>query len=68
MLPQVFDGLSARVCEQAGFDVTFVSGFSVSAAQLAAAKVGALRLALGTVSEADVTYVKRRPRLRLGAA
>ena len=31
--------------------------FSVSAAQLAAAKVGALRLALGTVSEADVTFV-----------
>lgn len=31
IMPCVYDGLSARVCEQAGFNITFVSGFSVSA-------------------------------------
>ncbi|KAL1508279.1 hypothetical protein AB1Y20_004393 [Prymnesium parvum] len=32
LMPCVFDGLSARLCEQAGFPLTFVSGFSVCAA------------------------------------
>ena len=31
MMPCCYDGLSARLVEQAGFPVTFASGFSVSA-------------------------------------
>jgi len=34
VMPCCFDALSARLIEQAGFDVTFVSGFAVSAARL----------------------------------
>jgi 2-methylisocitrate lyase-like PEP mutase family enzyme len=31
LMPCVYDGLSARVTEEAGFPITFVSGFSVAA-------------------------------------
>jgi len=34
VMPCCFDALSARLVEQAGFDVTFMSGFAVSAARL----------------------------------
>ena len=34
VMPCCFDALSARLIEQAGFDVTFMSGFAVSAARL----------------------------------
>lgn len=33
-MPGVYDALSARLAEQAGFDVVFISGYSVSAAHL----------------------------------
>lgn len=33
-MPGVYDALSARLAEQAGFDVLFISGYSVSAAHL----------------------------------
>lgn len=34
VMPCCFDGLSAKLIEQAGFEVTFMSGFAVSAARL----------------------------------
>lgn len=33
-MPGVFDAMSARLAEQAGFDVLFISGYSVSASRL----------------------------------
>ncbi|KAK9835898.1 hypothetical protein WJX74_010534 [Apatococcus lobatus] len=38
--PCCFDALSARLIEQAGFDVSFMSGFCVSAARLASPDAG----------------------------
>ncbi len=40
VMPCCFDALSARLVEQAGFPLTFMSGFSVSAARLAAPDTG----------------------------
>lgn len=34
IMPCCYDGLSAKMIEQAGFDLTFMSGFAVSAARL----------------------------------
>ncbi len=34
IMPCCYDGLSAKMVEQAGFDLTFMSGFAVSAARL----------------------------------
>ena len=45
-LPCCFDALSARLIEQAGFPLTFMSGFAVSAARLAVPDAGLI-----TVSE-----------------
>ncbi len=39
-MPCCFDGLSARLVEQAGFPLTFMSGFAVSAARLARPDTG----------------------------
>ncbi len=45
-MPCCFDALSARLIEQAGFPLTFMSGFAVSAARLAVPDAGLI-----TVSE-----------------
>ena len=34
VMPGVFDALSARIADRVGFDVVFVSGYSVSASRL----------------------------------
>lgn len=39
-MPGVYDALTARLAEQAGFPVMFISGYSVSAARLAAPDFG----------------------------
>ncbi|MGI9540185.1 MAG: isocitrate lyase/PEP mutase family protein, partial [Miltoncostaeaceae bacterium] len=39
-MPGVYDALTARLAEQAGFAVMFISGYSVSAARLAAPDFG----------------------------
>jgi 2-methylisocitrate lyase-like PEP mutase family enzyme len=39
-MPCCFDALSASMIEQAGFDLTFMSGFAVSATRLAAPDTG----------------------------
>ncbi len=41
-MPGIYDGLSARLAEQAGFSVGFVSGFAVSAARRAEPDMGYL--------------------------
>ncbi|MEB3276052.1 MAG: isocitrate lyase/PEP mutase family protein [Cyanobacteriota bacterium] len=43
-MPCCFDGLSARLVEQAGFGLTFMSGFSVAAARAALPDTGLLTL------------------------
>jgi 2-methylisocitrate lyase-like PEP mutase family enzyme len=40
VMPCCFDALSARLIEQAGFELTFMSGFAVSAARLALPDTG----------------------------
>jgi len=40
LMPCCFDALSARLIEQAGFPLTFMSGFAVSAARLASPDAG----------------------------
>ena len=45
-MPCCFDALSARLIEQAGFPLTFMSGFAVSATRLALPDTGLI-----TVSE-----------------
>jgi 2-methylisocitrate lyase-like PEP mutase family enzyme len=44
-MPCCFDALSARLIEQAGFPLTFMSGFGVSAARLAAPDTGLISYA-----------------------
>ena len=39
-MPSCFDGLSAKMIEQAGFDLSFLSGFAASAARLGAPDLG----------------------------
>ncbi len=41
-MPGVYDALSARIAERAGFEVLFISGFAVSATQLAEPDFGLL--------------------------
>lgn len=40
IMPCCFDALSARLIQQAGFDLSFMSGFAVSAAQIGAPDTG----------------------------
>ncbi|HKK53887.1 MAG TPA: isocitrate lyase/PEP mutase family protein, partial [Myxococcota bacterium] len=40
VMPCCFDALSARLVERAGFELTFMSGFAVSATRLAAPDTG----------------------------
>lgn len=42
LLPGVFDCISAKVCEEAGFDVIYTSGFSISGAALGLPDIGLL--------------------------
>lgn len=39
-MPSCFDGLSAKMIEQAGFDLSFMSGFAASASRLGAPDLG----------------------------
>lgn len=44
-MPCCFDALSAKLIEQAGFHLTFMSGFAVSAARLALPDTGLISYA-----------------------
>ena len=39
-MPSCFDGLSVKMIEQAGFDLSFMSGFAASASRLGAPDLG----------------------------
>jgi 2-methylisocitrate lyase-like PEP mutase family enzyme len=60
-LPCCFDALSARLIEQAGFPLTFMSGFAVSAARLAELgyRLAAYPLALLSVAVAAMQEALR---------
>ena len=45
LMPCSFDALSARLIQQAGFPLTFMSGFAVSAARLALPDTGLISYA-----------------------
>jgi methylisocitrate lyase len=44
VIPGVYDGLSARICEMAGFEAVFHSGYGTAAARLGMPDVGLLTL------------------------
>src|SRR5664279_107956 len=70
MAPGAFDGLSARLVEQAGFEAVYLSGFAVSASLLGQPDVGLLSgsemadsarrmvaaVALPVIADADTGY------------
>ena len=54
-LPGVFDALSARLAEQAGFDAVFTSGFGIAATTLGMPDMGMLTMAENTDRVAAMT-------------
>ncbi len=60
-MPGVFDALSARLAEQAGFDVMFISGYSVSAAHLGLPDYGYLTQTEITEAARTVCGATQRP-------
>src|SRR5664279_4544795 len=58
-MPGLYDALSARLAEQAGFEVGFVSGYAVSAARLASPDVGYLGAAEMAQTAGEVCAVTR---------
>jgi 2-methylisocitrate lyase-like PEP mutase family enzyme len=44
LMPGVYDALSARIANQAGFEIIFISGYSVSATALGEPDFGLLSL------------------------
>lgn len=60
-MPGVYDALSARLAEQAGFDVMFISGYSVSAAHLGLPDYGYLTQTEITAAARTVCGATNRP-------
>ncbi len=60
-MPGVYDALTARLAEQAGFDVGFVSGYAVSAARLASPDLGYLGAAEMAQTAGEVCAATRMP-------
>lgn len=60
-MPGVYDALSARLAEQAGFDVMFISGYSVSAAHLGLPDYGYLTQTEITAATRTVCGATNRP-------
>ena len=61
VMPGVYDALSARLATQAGFEVLFVSGYSVSASRLAAPDFGYLTQTEIAQAARDVCSATDRP-------
>ena len=61
VMPCCFDALSARLVERAGFPLTFLSGFAVSAAKLALPDAGLLSYGELAAHGRDVTSAVRIP-------
>lgn len=60
-MPGLYDALTARLAEQAGFEVGFVSGYAVSAARLASPDLGYLGGAEMAQTAAEVCAATRMP-------
>ena len=60
-MPCCFDALSAKLVERAGFDITFMSGFSTSAAKLALPDTGCAPSPHFTVCLAEKESVVETP-------
>ena len=60
-MPGLYDALTARLAEQAGFAVGFVSGYAVSAARLASPDLGYLGGAEMAQTAAEVCAATRMP-------
>lgn len=59
MAPGIYDGISARVCEQAGFPVGYLSGAGVATSYLGEPDIG-------LTNASDVASVSRRIALKAG--
>lgn len=61
LMPCCFDALSARLIEQAGFPVTFMSGFAVSATRIGAPDTGLISYAEMLETGRDICAAVRIP-------
>jgi methylisocitrate lyase len=61
LMPGVYDALTARIAARVGFDVTFISGYSVSAARLGEPDFGFLDLGEMTDAARAVCRVSTAP-------
>ncbi|MGH2720466.1 MAG: isocitrate lyase/PEP mutase family protein [Actinomycetota bacterium] len=61
VMPGVYDALSARLATRAGFEVLFISGYSVSASRLAAPDFGYLTQTEITETAREVTAASSLP-------
>lgn len=56
-MPCCFDGLSAKLVQRAGFDLTFMSGFSTSAAKLGLPDTGYMSYGEASRRPAEPTHI-----------
>jgi 2,3-dimethylmalate lyase len=61
LMPGVYDALTARIAARVGFDVVFISGYSVSAARLGEPDIGLLTQPEMTEAARTVCRVSRAP-------
>jgi 2,3-dimethylmalate lyase len=61
LMPGVYDALTARIAARVGFDITFISGYSVSAARLGEPDFGLLTQSEMTEAARAVTRVSDAP-------
>jgi 2-methylisocitrate lyase-like PEP mutase family enzyme len=61
LMPGVYDALTARIAARVGFDITFISGYSVSAARLGEPDFGFLTQSEMTEAARAVTRVSNAP-------
>src|SRR5215208_1753812 len=61
LMPGVYDALTARIAARVGFDITFISGYSVSAARLGEPDFGFLTQSEMAETARSVTRVSTAP-------
>src|SRR5918911_2658969 len=61
LMPGVYDGLTARIAARVGFDIVFISGYSVSAARLGEPDFGLLTGSEMADAARSVCRVSRAP-------
>ena len=58
VVPGVYDSLSARICEMAGFEAVFHSGYGTAAARLGQPDIGLLAAALAPKVKAEMAAIQ----------